>query len=183
MSDINSAVDYSPSPQQVPVEAHPNAAPTPAESSTPKAEEPKPKRKIPKLLSRYLSKEMPPSGIMKALVGTRCACIRTLVIVASVSFLPMATLFVLAANGIYVSFFYDLLAPYWQPWMGSAELRLISFGVPIVLVAIWYRLCSGREEPEEEKVSEARPEEPQKDDSMDKALDEGLDEGLADEGA
>jgi hypothetical protein len=106
-----------------------------------------PVRRVPKLLSRYLSKPMEPSRITSTLVGSRCAIIRTLAVVVSVPFLLMASLYALASQGIYVQFFYDLMAGRWEPWMGSPFVIVAVFMVPIASTVLWFQLCRGRPEP------------------------------------
>ncbi len=136
-----------------------------------------------KFFTRKFKETIPPGGIKAVLFGTRCARIRTLVVVASAPFLLMASLFVLASQGIYAGFFYDLMAGWWTPWMGTSEVKLGVFSAPIILAAVWYRLCrrgAPVETPEEtEPDAPASPVTEVEDDEIGRQLDEvfgGMDE-------
>ena len=62
------------------------------------------------------------------------AKVTTLVeIAASVPFMLMAVLFAFAYSGIIVQPFYDLMAGWWQPWMGSTWVQGIVFAEPVVV--------------------------------------------------
>lgn len=122
--------------------------------------------------------------IKDVFVGTRCATVRTLTVIALAPFLLMASLLVLAAYGVYVPFFYDMLVPYWQPWMDSEWVKVAAFVVPIVLLGPQFLLCGRREKssPEKGETPEESPEKGETEPVMDdvgKKLDEvfgGLDE-------
>ena len=98
-----------------------------------------------KVIKEKVLKARPGLTFLKdALVGTRCAVIRTLAIVGSIPFLLMALSFLFAGQGIYIMVFYDFMAPWYQPWMGSYPVFIMSFAVPGVLVILWFYLCGRR---------------------------------------
>lgn len=101
-----------------------------------------------KVIKEKVLKARPGLTFLKdALVGTRCAVIRTLAIVGSIPFLLMALSFLLAGQGIYIMVFYDFMAPWYQPWMGSYPVFIMSLAVPGVLVILWFYLCGARRPP------------------------------------
>ena len=83
----------------------------------------------------------------------------TFVAVASVPFVLMAALFALGYVGIIIQPIYDLMAGWWQPWMGSTWVQNVAFTEPLVGAA--YLLLLARRK----RKAKSAPTEAQTDDT------------------
>ena len=78
-------------------------------------------------------------GIREAVYGTPRAVLRTVLVMVTTLFVFIDISFLLSFVGGPVPF-WGLMAPYWQPWMGSASVKFISGIVPVITALAWFLL-------------------------------------------